>query len=84
MSNIIQNAEKKTKVSKKQEKTIKDWIEIYTPQIKNALPKVITAERFTRMVLTAISQTPKLRECTPESFIGAMLTSAQLGGIYDI
>lgn len=48
-------------------------------EIAKALPSVLTPERFTRMVLSAISTTPKLAECTPQSFLGAMMTAAQLG-----
>lgn len=48
-------------------------------QIRKALPSVITPERFTRMVLTALSSTPKLQTCTPQSFLGAMMQAAQLG-----
>jgi recombination protein RecT len=48
-------------------------------EIKKALPSVITPERFTRIVLSAISVNPKLGQCTPQSFLGAMMTSAQLG-----
>jgi recombination protein RecT len=48
-------------------------------EIKKALPSVITPERFTRMVLSALSTTPKLAECTPKSFLGAMMSAAQLG-----
>lgn len=49
------------------------------PQIQKALPSVLTGERFARMVLTALSSTPQLAECTPQSFMGAMMQAAQLG-----
>lgn len=49
------------------------------PQIRKALPSVITPERFTRIVLTALSSNPKLQACTPMSFMGAMMQAAQLG-----
>ena len=65
-------------VSKKP-KTIKDWIKTMEPEIKKALPNVITPERFTRMALTAVSVNPKLAECTPRSFMGALMNAAQLG-----
>lgn len=79
MANVIQQQmENKVKKSNKQ-RTIKDYIKMYESQIARALPNVITPERFSRMVLTAITKTPKLAECTPESFMGAMLTAAQLG-----
>ena len=48
-------------------------------QIKKALPSTITPERFTRIVLTALSSNPKLQQCTPGSFLGAMMQAAQLG-----
>ncbi|HOA32069.1 MAG TPA: recombinase RecT, partial [Clostridia bacterium] len=48
-------------------------------EIAKALPTVITPEGFTRMVLTALSTDKKLELCTPQSFLGAMMTAAQLG-----
>lgn len=48
-------------------------------EIKKALPSVLTPERFTRITLTALSSNPRLRECTPQSFLGAMMSAAQLG-----
>lgn len=48
-------------------------------EIAKALPSVITPERFTRIVTSALRATPKLAETTPQSFLGAMMTAAQLG-----
>lgn len=59
--------------------SIKDWIKVMEPAIKKALPSVITPERFTRMVMTAVSSNPQLAECSPASFCGAMMQAAQLG-----
>ncbi len=59
--------------------SIKDLIRSMEPQIKAALPSILTPERFTRMVLTALSSNPKLQECSPQSFLGAMMQAAQLG-----
>lgn len=80
MIGTIQQAQKNN-VSKTVNKgnSIKDYIKMYENQIAKALPDVLTPERFSRMVLTAITKTPKLGECTPQSFIGSMLTAAQLG-----
>ena len=36
------------------------------------------AERFTRICLTAMRQTPQLAQCDPASILGAMMTCAQL------
>ena len=48
-------------------------------EIKKALPTVMTPERFTRIVLSALSANPKLAQTTPQSFLAAMMTAAQLG-----
>lgn len=66
-------------VAKKQPSTIKDFVKVYEGEIAKALPKVMTPERFTRIVTTALTTTPKLQNCTPQTFIGSMLQAAQLG-----
>lgn len=76
--NTIQRAAQQS-VSKRTNKTMQDYVKAMEGEIKKALPSVLTPERFTRMVLSAISTTPKLAECTPQSFLGAMMTAAQLG-----
>lgn len=73
-SQTTQVGDKKTK-----QKTITSLIEAMSPAIKKALPSVITPERFTRMVLTAVRSTPKLADCDADSLLGAMMQSAQLG-----
>ena len=42
--------------------SIADMIKAMEPEIKKALPQVITPERFTRMALSALNTTPKLAE----------------------
>lgn len=59
--------------------TLQGYIQQMKGQIEKALPQVITVERFTRIVLTALSTNPKLKECSKESFLGAMMNAAQLG-----
>lgn len=77
MSDIIQK--KTAAVAASPKKTLTDLIKTMEPEIKKALPSVITPERFTRMVLSALSTTPQLAMCTPQSFLGAMMCAAQLG-----
>lgn len=48
-------------------------------EIQRALPRHITPDRIVRIVLTALRTTPNLAKCTPESFMGCVLQSAQLG-----
>lgn len=59
--------------------SISDLIRAMEPEIKKALPEVITPERFTRMALSALNTTPKLKECTQMSFLAALMNAAQLG-----
>ena len=72
----IQNAVAERKDAKKD---MAHWVKALEPEIKKALPSVITPERFTRMTLSAISVNPRLGSCTPKSFLGAMMSAAQLG-----
>ena len=60
-------------------KTLRTLIEDMTPEIARALPRHITPDRMARIATTALKQTPKLGECTPESFLGSVMTAAQLG-----
>lgn len=43
------------------------------------LPKCLTADRLARVALTQLRKTPKLAQCTPESFLGAMMKCAETG-----
>ena len=47
--------------------------------ISASLPTGYTAERFTRLLVTAGNTNPKLFECTPRSFLAAGIVAAQLG-----
>ena len=76
-NNIIQK--QTTSMQDGEKKTLQQYIKSMEGEIKKALPSVITPERFTRMVLSAISTNPKLGGCTPGSFLGAMMSAAQLG-----
>lgn len=78
---LIQQATKNNQSVQKAGKpsTLRDYIKQMEGEIAKALPTVITPERFTRMVLTALSTDKKLELCTPQSFLGAMMTAAQLG-----
>lgn len=79
MSKAIQKATSTTSVTNTSQKNMQQYIKSMEKEIAKALPSVITPERFTRIVLSAISTTPKLADTTPQSFLGAMMTAAQLG-----
>lgn len=48
-------------------------------QLARALPNKMDADRFTRIVLTAVHGNPRLQQCTFKSLVSACLQSAQLG-----
>ncbi len=66
-------------VTNGQNKSIQQLIKQMQGEIKKALPAVMTPERFTRITLSALSANAKLSSCTGQSFLGAMMTAAQLG-----
>lgn len=78
MANTIQN-QVATTAAAGDRKPMQTYIKSMEGEIKKALPSVITPERFTRMVLSALSTNTKLAVCTPKSFLGAMMAAAQLG-----
>jgi recombination protein RecT len=66
-------------VEEKKPKTIADYLQAMTPEIAKAVPKHVTPERITRIALTAIRINPTLLECTRDSLLAGVMTSAQLG-----
>lgn len=48
-------------------------------QIARALPRHLDSQRMTRIVMTALRTTPKLGQCDQISFLGCVLSLAQLG-----
>ena len=76
--NAIQNATQNKPVNNARP-TMQQYIKQMQGEIAKALPSVITPERFTRIVLSALSSNPQLAATTPQSFLGAMMAAAQLG-----
>jgi recombination protein RecT len=54
-------------------------IEAMRPEFARVIGDSIGVERFTRIALTELRETPALMNCTPESVLGALMTAAQLG-----
>lgn len=48
-------------------------------QMALALPKHLTADRLARIATTEMRRVPALANCSPESFLGAIMQCAQLG-----
>ena len=77
--NAIQKATGGKAMTAENRPSMQQYIKQMEGEIKKALPSVITPERFTRIVLSALSTNPALAATTPQSFLGAMMTAAQLG-----
>lgn len=60
-------------------KTIQSLMEQYKGEIAKALPKHMTADRMARVALTCLRVNPKLAECDPLSFMGAIIQASALG-----
>ena len=62
----VENTKAGTKLKKSM--SIADMIKVMEPQIKKALPEVITPERFTRMALSALDRkSTRLNSSHPSS-----------------
>lgn len=59
--------------------TVPQMLEKFKGEIARALPKHITADRMSRIALTAFRQNPQLMKCDPRSVFAAVVISAQLG-----
>lgn len=63
----------------KKDMGIVELIKAMEPEIKRALPSIMTPERFTRMALSATNTNPKLLQCEKTTFLSALMNAAQLG-----
>ena len=82
--NVKEELAQKAEITQKEVKlkksmSISDMIRALQPEIKKALPSVVTPERFIRMALSALNTTPKLAECSQISVLAALMNAAQLG-----
>ncbi len=65
--------------NRQKSKPIEVLIQKSVQELGKAVPACMSAERLVRIALTTLRLNPKLAECTPESFLGALFQSAQLG-----
>src|SRR5512145_661767 len=59
--------------------TVRDLLLRNKVQLEMAAPKHLTPDKLLRAALTSLSTTPKLLDCNPRSFLGAVIQCAQLG-----
>ena len=79
VKNALQEQEEKSLTKTSKGKSIFDLIREMKPQFEMALGKMMSCDRFTRIVVTVLKQTPKLASCNVPSLMGALMQSAQLG-----
>lgn len=60
-------------------RTVQDLLQKNADQLKAALPRHLTPERLTRVVLTAMTTQPLLQKCDVASILKAVMECAQLG-----
>jgi recombination protein RecT len=66
----------------KKPKTVLDTLmsdDRFKQSLSSALPKHISVDRMLRVCMTALRRTPKLLQTKPESLLGAIMVSGQLG-----
>ena len=71
----------KSEITTKKPQGLKEIInsESMRAQFALALPKHLTAERFARVAITALTRTPKLADCTPASLMKCLLDLSAMG-----
>ena len=81
LAEAAKNTAVATPAKKAAPKTIKDHLqgEAFKLEVARALPKHLSADRFMRVAVTALTKTPKLAECDQASFFGSLLTLSQFG-----
>lgn len=81
MSNLSTAVEQRSQAPAQvsQEDTVLGMIRQQEKAIARALPRGMSEERFARILVTTVKQTPGLLRCDPVSFLGAAMTAAQLG-----
>jgi recombination protein RecT len=57
----------------------RELLDQLAPEFAKALPSHISPQLFIRVTLTVVQQKPALLDCTPESFLGALMSCASLG-----
>jgi len=79
LAQVLQKSKQKNTMIGLHQKDIMTVFNAFKDNIRDALPKYITPERFIQILTTVVNRNPAIKECTPESIIGAAMTSSILG-----
>ena len=74
-----QLANVKSELAKTETVSLQSLIQKSAKELGKALPEHMRPERLVRIALTCVRLNPELGKCTPESFLGALFVSAQIG-----
>lgn len=74
MTTVAQSTQQKSPVS-----AFSSFMDKLKPQLALALPKHLTADRMSRLALTAFSTNQKLQDCDHTSIAASIMTAGQLG-----
>lgn len=76
---LTQRAQGAVAQQAEQPKGVEDVLRDLAPQFQAAMPRGAEASQLVRDAITLVRQTPRLLECDKSSFLGALMTCAQLG-----
>lgn len=84
LKNRIAKKDQKNEVGEgKKPMTLMDYMEKHKKDFEMALPKHLNADRLMRLAVTEFRKNPAIRECSPESLLGAVMQAAQIGLEFD-
>lgn len=79
MASVADARKQLAETNNKAVSTLGKMIDAMRPEIARALPKHMDPDRMARIATTLLRRTPKLAQVVPASFLGALMTCAQLG-----
>jgi recombination protein RecT len=65
--------------AEKPQKSLAELLQNMQPEIARAVPKHVNPDRMVRIALTSLRMNPDLLKCSPASFLGCVMSAAQLG-----
>ncbi len=68
-----------TDIEQSTQKTLLEVLGRYKKSIDAVLPKLIDPKRFAWLAVSAVRSNPRLAECSPASFINAVMLATQMG-----
>jgi recombination protein RecT len=74
----MSNETKTTEIAKRQP-TLKAYLEAAGPKLREICARHLPADRLVRLAVAAVSRTPNLQRCRPETLLSAIFIAGRLG-----